>query len=60
MSHLSSLPFDSPYRHGFVRCAVATPRVYLSQPRRNAEEILEIAREADERTGSSTRPAKFE
>ena len=52
MSNVSALPFDSPYRHGFIRCAVATPRVYLSQPRRNAEEILEIAREADERSAA--------
>src|SRR5262245_29834624 len=45
----AELPFQSPYRHGFVRLAVAAPRVHLAQPAANAEEIVRLARLADER-----------
>jgi NAD+ synthase (glutamine-hydrolysing) len=45
----AGLPFLSPYRHGFVRVAVAAPRVHLAQPAANAEETARLARIADER-----------
>ncbi len=45
----ADLPFQSPYRHGFVRVAVAAPRLHLAQPAANAEETLRLARIADER-----------
>ncbi|HSQ69591.1 MAG TPA: NAD(+) synthase, partial [Steroidobacteraceae bacterium] len=39
-------PFDSIYRHGFVRVAVATPRVEVASPAFNATETLDLARKA--------------
>ena len=45
----AELPFQSPYRHGFVRVAVAAPRLHLAQPAANAEETVRLARIADER-----------
>jgi NAD+ synthase (glutamine-hydrolysing) len=39
-------PFQSIYRHGFVRVAVATPRVEVASPAMNLEGTLELAREA--------------
>ncbi|MFZ4070812.1 MAG: NAD(+) synthase [Caulobacterales bacterium] len=42
-----TLDFHNPYRHGFVRAAVATPRVFPADPAANAAEILRLAREAD-------------
>ncbi len=45
----ADLPFQSPYRHGFVRVAVAAPRLHLAQPAANAEETVRLARIADER-----------
>jgi NAD+ synthase (glutamine-hydrolysing) len=44
---LSSPSFFSPYRHGFVRVATATPKVKLADPAVNADRILELVREAD-------------
>jgi len=44
--HLSELPFDSIYKHGFVRVAVATPRVEVASPASNVVEIVRIGREA--------------
>jgi NAD+ synthase (glutamine-hydrolysing) len=41
------LPFDSIYRHGFVRVAAAVPRVHVGDPDANAERTIELAREAD-------------
>jgi hypothetical protein len=32
---MTNLPFNSPYAHGFVRAAVATPRVRVADPRHN-------------------------
>jgi NAD+ synthase (glutamine-hydrolysing) len=46
---MPELPFQSPYRHGFVRVAVAAPRLHLAQPAANAEETVRLARIADER-----------
>ena len=39
-------PFQSIYRHGFVRVAVATPRVEVASPGFNVEQTLELARRA--------------
>src|SRR5512135_3449826 len=40
------LPFDSIYRHGFVRAAVATPRVEVAWPGKNVAQTLALARKA--------------
>jgi len=40
------LPFESIYRHGFVRLAVATPRVALADPRVNLERLIGLSRRA--------------
>jgi NAD+ synthase (glutamine-hydrolysing) len=39
-------PFDSIYRHGFVRVAAATPRVDVASPAFNTAETLALARKA--------------
>jgi NAD+ synthase (glutamine-hydrolysing) len=39
-------PFDSIYRHGFVRAAIATPRVEVASPAYNLEQTLALARQA--------------
>ena len=44
--HLGELPFHSLYKHGFVRVAVATPRVEVASPAANVAEMVRIAREA--------------
>ena len=41
-------PFDSPYAHGFVRVAAATPKAHLSEPARNAASTIELLRRAHE------------
>src|SRR5262245_18086370 len=43
---LSDTPFDSIYRHGFIRVAVATPRVEVASPAINAAETISLAKEA--------------
>ncbi|MCM6776756.1 NAD(+) synthase [Nocardia sp. CDC159] len=40
------LPFESLYRHGFARVAVAVPAVRVADPEFNAERTLEAARQA--------------
>jgi hypothetical protein len=40
------LSFDSPYRHGFVRAAVATPGVRVAAPAFIGRQTLDLAREA--------------
>jgi len=40
------LPFDSLYRHGFARVAVAVPPVRVADPAYNAEQTLDLARRA--------------
>jgi NAD+ synthase (glutamine-hydrolysing) len=45
----SAPPFDSIYRHGFVRVAVATPRVEVASPAFNVASTIELAREAARR-----------
>ena len=44
-SHRAPIPFESIYRHGFARVAVATPRVEVASPALNAA--------ADDRTGAA-------
>ncbi|MDQ3948989.1 MAG: NAD(+) synthase [Gemmatimonadota bacterium] len=41
-------PFHSPYAHGFVRVAVATPFVRVADPAYNVERTLALARRASE------------
>ena len=38
--------FFNPYRHGFVRAALATPAVRIGDPRANAAATLELMRRA--------------
>jgi NAD+ synthase (glutamine-hydrolysing) len=42
------LPFNSPYAHGFVRAAAATPRVRVADPRHNWRQVLDLAQTADD------------
>ncbi len=42
------LPFDSIYRHGYVRVAAAVPRVQIAEPAANVAQTLALARSADE------------
>jgi len=42
----SAPPFESIYRHGYARVAVATPRVEVASPVFNAAQTLELARQA--------------
>jgi len=42
----TSLPFDSIYRHGFVRLAVGIPLVRVADANYNAERTLDLARRA--------------
>ncbi len=46
LPQVSELPFDSIYKHGFVRVAVATPTVEVADPAANVVEMLRISREA--------------
>ena len=39
-------PFESLYRHGFARVAVATPRVEVASPTANVAQTLDLARQA--------------
>ena len=39
----ASPPFQSIYRHGFARVAVATPRVEVASPAANLAATLELA-----------------
>jgi NAD+ synthase (glutamine-hydrolysing) len=43
---MTILPFNSPYAHGFVRAAVATPRVRVADPRHNGRQVLDLAQTA--------------
>lgn len=45
---MKSLPFFSPYRHGFVRVAVGVPAVEVANPAHNAERIVRLAQRASE------------
>ncbi|MDE3134088.1 MAG: NAD(+) synthase [Acidobacteriota bacterium] len=48
MAPLQELPFDSIYRHGFVRVAAAVPRVRIGDPAFNAERTIALAQRAHE------------
>ncbi len=39
-------PFESIYRHGFARVAVATPRVEVASPALNVAQTIDLARQA--------------
>jgi NAD+ synthase (glutamine-hydrolysing) len=43
---MQALPFDSLYRHGYVRLAAAVPTVRIGDPHVNAQRTLELARQA--------------
>src|SRR5688572_30315011 len=45
---MARLPFESIYRHGFVRAAVCMPFVRLGSPGRNADRTIALARRAHE------------
>jgi len=47
MSDAASLPFHSPYAHGFVRLAVCVPRVRPADPVYNADAMIELFNQAD-------------
>src|SRR3954454_603362 len=44
------MTFRSIHRHGFVRIAACTARAHIADPDANAESILRMARDCDERT----------
>ncbi|MEM1047207.1 MAG: NAD(+) synthase [Pseudomonadota bacterium] len=41
------MSFFSPFTHGFLRVATATPRCHIADPVRNADETLALAHDAD-------------
>jgi NAD+ synthase (glutamine-hydrolysing) len=43
---MTILPFNSPYGHGFIRVAVATPDVRVADPRHNGGQLLDLAQAA--------------
>jgi NAD+ synthase (glutamine-hydrolysing) len=43
---MARLPFESVYRHGFVRAAVGIPLVRLGSPLYNADRTIALARRA--------------
>ncbi len=49
---IGQLPFESIYRHGYVRVAAAVPRVRIGDPVFNAEHTVELARQADEQAAA--------
>ena len=42
------MPFASLYSHGFARVAACTADVYIADPRRNAESVIDISRRVSE------------
>jgi NAD+ synthase (glutamine-hydrolysing) len=49
---MSEAPFDSIYRHGFVRIAVCIPPIHLGNPVENAADTVRMAQRADEAHGA--------
>jgi NAD+ synthase (glutamine-hydrolysing) len=45
---MKRVPFDSIYRHGYVRIAVCIPLIRLGNPTENAEHTIALAERADE------------
>jgi NAD+ synthase (glutamine-hydrolysing) len=43
---MSLIPFDSPFRHGFVRIAVASPSITVANPKANATSITKLIQDA--------------
>jgi len=43
---MSLIPFDSPFRHGFVRVAVASPPIAIANPKTNAASIVKLMHDA--------------
>ena len=43
---MPKLPFESLYRHGFVRVAAGVPTVTVADPQTNAQRTLALARAA--------------
>jgi NAD+ synthase (glutamine-hydrolysing) len=43
---MTILPFNPRYGHGFIRVAVATPRVRIGDPRHNGRQLLDFAQAA--------------
>lgn len=43
---MKQLPFESLYRHGFARVALAVPSIRVADPAFNAEQTLQLARRA--------------
>ena len=48
MASEQGIPFDSIYRHGYVRVAAAVPRVRIGDPAFNSERSIALARQAHE------------
>ena len=46
---MSEVPYQSIYRHGFARVAVAVPTVRVSDVQANVDETLRLARQANQR-----------
>ena len=44
---MSLIPFDSPFRHGFVRVAVSSPAIVIANPMANADTIIKTILDAD-------------
>ncbi len=49
---IGQLPFDSLYRHGYVRVAAAVPRVRIADPAFNAERTITLAHQADQQNAA--------
>jgi NAD+ synthase (glutamine-hydrolysing) len=45
-------PFDSIYRHGYVRVAAAVPRVRIADPAHNAQHTIELATRASQQNAA--------
>ena len=43
---MSLIPFDSPFRHGFVRVAVASTAITIANPKANASSIVQLMHDA--------------
>lgn len=43
---MSLIPFDSPFRHGFVRVAVASTVITIANPKANASSIVQLMHDA--------------
>jgi len=46
MTHPASIPFNNLYAHGFARVAAAVPRCRVADPAFNAQQTIDLARQA--------------